>query len=75
MMRVIHSALLMLFVAAVVVFCLENLEMLEVNFLSWHIRLPTPVLIILVYLLGMVSGWSVVKFLRTSFQSEPAKAK
>jgi uncharacterized integral membrane protein len=67
-MRVLHGVLLVLLVGVTLVFCIQNLETYTVHFLGWSARLPFPVLVIIVYLLGMVSGWSVLSFLRKSLR-------
>jgi uncharacterized integral membrane protein len=72
-MRIIYTALIILFVAAVVVFCLQNLHNVTVSYLGWGMNLPLPVLVLLVYLLGMATGWGVWAFLRRSIQGATRK--
>ena len=67
-MRVLYAAVLLLFAAAVLVFCVQNLETVSVAYLGWSISLPLPLLVLLVYLLGMVSGWGLLSFLRRSIR-------
>lgn len=72
-MQVVYKALLALFVIALLVFCFQNLRSEEVNFLGWSMNIPMPLLVIIVYLLGMVSGWSVLSFLRRSWEGATHK--
>lgn len=66
-MRALNLALLILFGLAVLVFCWQNMNSVSMAFLGWEVRLPLPVLVILIYLLGMVSGWSLISLLRRAF--------
>ena len=56
-MRILYAAVLLLFIAAVVIFCAQNLTGVSVAFLGWKLSLPIALLFLLVYLLGMFSGW------------------
>jgi len=47
-MRVFYSALLLVFVAAVVVFCVQNMESVAINYLGWRLNSPLPLLVLLV---------------------------
>ncbi len=67
-MRIVHLILLILFISAVVVFCVQNLENVTVKFLTASLTMPMPVLVLLIYLLGMFSGGSVLSFIRHSIQ-------
>lgn len=68
-MRVINIAVLILFLAAVGVFCAQNMDTTSVRFLNSSASLPLPGLVLIVYLMGMVSGWAVVSYLRRSVRS------
>lgn len=67
-MRVIYAVLLLLFVAAIVVFAVQNIEPITIKFLgnSWEIALA--LLIAAAYLLGMFSGWTVVGIVKKSLK-------
>lgn len=67
-MRILSSALLLVFVAAVVVFCLQNMETVAITYLGWSMSLPLPLLVLIIYLLGMISGWGVLSFMRRSLR-------
>ena len=65
-MRILYAAVLLLFVAAVLIFCVQNLASVSVAFLGWKASLPIALLFLLVYLLGMFSGWGLWSLLRQS---------
>jgi uncharacterized integral membrane protein len=67
-MRVFSIVVLILFLAAVAVFSYQNQDSVAVTFLNWSRSVPMPALILGVYVLGMISGWSVLSFLRRSWQ-------
>jgi lipopolysaccharide assembly protein A len=67
-MRVLQALLLLIFLSAVLVFSLQNTEVLTVRFLGWSTPAPEAFLIVSVYLLGMLSGWTVVAFLSRSLR-------
>lgn len=66
-MRLISTATILLFAIAVLVFCLQNLDSVTVFYLGWSLSVPMAVLILLVYILGMVTGWGLLSFLRRSW--------
>ena len=67
-MRVIYAVLLLVFVAAIIIFAIQNNEPITIKFLgnSWEIALA--LLVAAAYLLGMFSGWTVVGMLRRSLR-------
>lgn len=67
-MRYIHITTIVLALAIVAVFKLQNLETVTVSFLTASLTLTASVLILLVYLLGMLTGSSVLALIRTLIQ-------
>ena len=67
-MRVIYGAILIVFAVAVGIFCVQNLQTVSMTYLNWKMSLPLPLLVVVVYLLGMVSGWGMIGFLRKSLR-------
>lgn len=68
-MRFIHATILIVFAAAVGVFCFQNMQTtVAVDYLDRHVSLPLPGLVLIAYLVGMVSGWAVLSFLRRSIR-------
>jgi uncharacterized integral membrane protein len=60
--------LLILLAVVTALFALQNLQTITVSFFNWSVTLPIAVVIIGVYFLGMVSGGSVLAFLRWTLQ-------
>jgi len=68
-MRFLQATILIVFLASVAAFALQNNDLIPVSFLAWKIEAPLSVLIVGVYLLGMVSGGAVFGFVRRSIRS------
>jgi uncharacterized membrane protein YciS (DUF1049 family) len=67
-MRVIYFLILVLIIAAVALFAYQNDESVTLRYLDRSISLSISLMIAAVYVLGMLSGWSVVGFLRRSWR-------
>ncbi len=72
-MRLLSLLFLVLFIAALGLFAYENNRSVEIALLKFHWEMALPILMLVVYLLGMCSGWFVVGLLKRSWQrvSEP----
>ena len=67
-MRIVYLLILVLVLAAVVLFAVQNDEQVTLKYLDRSVSISLSVLIAVVYLLGMVSGWTVIGFLKRSLQ-------
>lgn len=67
-MRWIYMAAIVLFAVAVLIFALQNLESVTVSYLGSRIRAPLAVLAIVIYVLGAVTGGSLLALLRRSYR-------
>lgn len=67
-MRIVNLIVLLLMLAAVIIFAVQNVEMVTVRFLGQAISLPRALLIVIAYVMGMLSGWMVVGFIQRSIQ-------
>jgi len=70
-MRFVFLVLLVAILAGVGIFVIQNNESVTLNYkvfnyVDEHLTLPVSVLACLAYVLGMVSGWTVVGFLKHS---------
>jgi putative membrane protein len=65
-MRYIQAVIFLAFLAAIGVFALQNRDVITVKFFTWSISQPVALVTVVVYLLGMLSGWTVVAFMRRS---------
>jgi lipopolysaccharide assembly protein A len=74
-MKFFQATLLLVFLAALFLFALQNTAAVTVSFLKWSVTAPIPLLVVSVYVLGMLSGWTVVAFLRRSLRdiSQPPR--
>jgi uncharacterized integral membrane protein len=67
-MRALYISVLVLIVAALAIFAYQNDESITLHYFRRSISLPMSLLIVAVYVLGMLSGWTVVGFLRRSWR-------
>jgi lipopolysaccharide assembly protein A len=67
-MRFLQATILIVFLAAVAAFALQNNGLTRVAFLAWEVSAPLSLLIVGVYLLGMISGGAVFGFVRRSIR-------
>jgi uncharacterized membrane protein YciS (DUF1049 family) len=67
-MRFVYLLILLVVLAAIVVFAAQNNVEVTLRFLDQSLSSTLPVLIAVVYALGMLTGWTVVGFLRRSFR-------
>jgi lipopolysaccharide assembly protein A len=63
--RYVYIALIVLFAGILVLFRFQNLEAVTVSLLSASITLPVSILVLLIYVLGMLTGGFVLALLRT----------
>ncbi len=74
-MRWLYLAIVVLFVAALIIFVFQNTESVSVSFLTGAITLPIALVVFVVYLLGAMTGGSLYALLRRSVTgSRRAKA-
>jgi lipopolysaccharide assembly protein A len=66
LVRYLQALLFLAFLVATAVFAVQNTGMITVNFLKWNLSQPVALLTVAVYLMGMLSGWTVVAFMRRS---------
>jgi uncharacterized integral membrane protein len=65
-MRWIYLAVVVLFAAAIVIFAAQNRDMTTVSFLRMNMQMPLALLRIIVYVLGALTGGSLLALLRKS---------
>jgi uncharacterized integral membrane protein len=61
-------AVICLFAAAVIIFAAQNLQMVTMSFLGFSARVPLALLAGSIYLLGTVTGGSLLALLRQSIE-------
>jgi uncharacterized integral membrane protein len=65
-MRYIYGFVLLIFLAAVGIFAVQNMQVYTVGFLGYKLEAPFALLAVGFYLLGMLTGWTVIGFIRST---------
>jgi putative membrane protein len=73
-MRWFHLAVIILFAAVTFIFAVQNFQTVTVSFLGFSARVPLAFLIALTYLLGAVTGGSLLALLRRSMEGAKRRA-
>jgi len=68
-MRYVTGALAIVLLVAIAIFAVQNLDAVEVSFLTWSVNMPKVFVILGTYVLGMLSGWGLVELLKAFFRS------
>lgn len=71
--RWLYLALMVILTAAVLLFKFQNLERVTVSFLSASITLPASALVLLVYVLGMLTGGFLIALVRSLIRGATKK--
>jgi len=64
--RWIYLAIVVVFVAALIIFVFQNTQSVDVSFLALGVTLPLAIVVIVAYVLGALSGGSLYALLRRS---------
>ncbi len=72
-MHYIATAFGLLALAIVLIFSIQNLEAVTVSFLTWSIELSMIIVILGAYVLGMLTGWTAVHWIKRWLR--PAKTE
>jgi uncharacterized integral membrane protein len=71
-MRWLYLTIVVLFAAGIVIFAIQNLDLVTMSFLGFSLRAPLAILAAVVYVLGAVTGGSLFALLRRSLQESKA---
>lgn len=71
-MRWVYLVIVVVFVAAILIFAFQNLGMVTMSFLGFSVRAPLAVLAAVVYVLGAFTGGSLYGLLRHSLRESKA---
>jgi uncharacterized integral membrane protein len=71
-MRWVYLTVVVLFVAAAIIFVFQNVEVVTMSFLGLSVRAPIAVLAAVAYVLGTLTGGSLYALLRKSVQGTRA---
>jgi uncharacterized integral membrane protein len=67
-MRILYGFILLVLLAAVAIFVLQNRDEVTLNYLDRTLKTSVAILIGATYVLGMITGWTVLGFLRRSIR-------
>ena len=67
-MRWFYMVVICVFAAAVIIFAAQNLLIVSMSFLGFSARVPLALLAVGIYLLGAVTGGSLLALLRQSIE-------
>jgi uncharacterized integral membrane protein len=73
-MRWFYLAIVVVFVAATLIFVLQNFDWVTMAFLGLRISAPLALLVAVVYALGAITGGSLYALLRYSIQESKPRA-
>jgi lipopolysaccharide assembly protein A len=71
-MRWFYLAIVIVFVAATLIFVLQNFDLVTMAFLGLRLRAPLAVLVAVIYVLGAITGGSLYALLRHSIRESKA---
>ncbi|HLH93202.1 MAG TPA: hypothetical protein VKX28_32660 [Xanthobacteraceae bacterium] len=72
-MRWVYIIIIVLFVAAIIIFAVQNRAPVTMSFLGLGVRAPLAILAAVVYVLGAVTGGSLFALLRKSVRASRAQ--
>jgi putative membrane protein len=67
-MRWLHLCVVVVFALAILIFLLQNRDVVTLTFLGFSARAPVAILIAGIYLIGAVTGGSLFALLRRSYK-------
>jgi lipopolysaccharide assembly protein A len=65
-MRFIQAVIFLVLLGVIIIFAVQNSQIVTVQFLNWSVNSPIALMSVGVYLLGMLSGWTVAGFMGRS---------
>jgi lipopolysaccharide assembly protein A len=60
--RFLQLMIFLAFLVVVAIFAVQNTDVLTFHFLKWSVTGPVALVTIATYIVGMLSGWTVVSF-------------
>jgi lipopolysaccharide assembly protein A len=74
-MRWVYFAIVVVFVAVVLVFVLQNTDIVSMSFLGLALSAPLALIVLVAYVLGAATGGSLYAVLRRSIQGSRRAAR
>jgi putative membrane protein len=66
--RWVYLLIIIVFALATLIFAVQNLDTVTVSFLSMRVAAPLALLVLIIYVLGAVTGSSLLALLRRSYR-------
>lgn len=63
-MRLVKTFLLLLLIVVAVIFTVQNMEIVKLSFLNFHLEIPLSFASIAIYILGAISGGLIFSLLK-----------
>jgi uncharacterized integral membrane protein len=73
MMKLIYIALIVVVTVAMLLFKFPGVDTVRLNFLAMTTTLPLPTVVIIVYIMGMVTGGALLALLRSMIRRTAPK--
>jgi lipopolysaccharide assembly protein A len=67
-MRWVNPAVIVIFAAVLLIFAAQNFQTVTVYFLTFKMSAPHAILIVVIYVLGMVTGGGLGALMRQAFE-------
>ena len=67
-MRWVHLSVIILFAAITIIFAVQNFQVVTVSFLRFSVQTPLALLVVVIYLVGTLTGGSLLALLRQSIE-------
>lgn len=64
-MRYLYTTLVVIFTALVLLFTVQNLQVVTVSFLAFSVTLPVSLIVIMTYFLGLATGGALLSLVRS----------
>jgi uncharacterized integral membrane protein len=74
-MRLIKTILLILIIGVAVIFTFQNMEIVKLSFLNFHLEIPLSFASVAIYILGAISGGLVFSLLKKLTLEDSDKKK
>jgi|GEM_PF-1509273 len=74
-MRLLKTILLLLLIGVAVVFTIQNMEIVRLSFLNFHLEIPLSFASVAIYILGAISGGLVFSLLKKLTLEDSDKKK
>ena len=73
-MRHFHMVVLVLFVAVIVIFAIQNFQVVDISVLGMKVHTRLALMIVGIYVLGAISGGALLALLRKSYKGARLQA-